>query len=429
MSASKKYRVLRQKLWSQPEFQDYSIEKKLLWIYLQTGTNANQLGIYQFLPRYVCLETGLSIDQIENIMNEFVEDGLVIYNRKTHEVCVLNFMVDQVAKGGTAVTQCLESDYKKVQDTSLIDAVIKHNQPLMGELPKTARDFLNSINNDTEENNKNLESISKNEELRNKNLELRINTGDNTDSVRTPVRDNTTETHLDNMDCADGNVVPTTDQIADYIMSKYYTDKQLANHTAMLFVEFNEKKNWECLKKSTWQRMLIGFLANDNKHRFDVEAVEARKAEAEKRAENERIEEERKAEEERKRQEQYDMYRHDWYPINSAQAMIDYIKQDLFFEQDYELGKCLHDMLCVSRTITEHELAQMFNESMFEQNEYGGFIELNDYGYRHSTNDRLRTIRCQISDDVYSGKYKPQTETDKPYIDTRNIYGEELPFA
>lgn len=412
MSKSNKYRVIRQKLWSQPEFQDYSLEKKLLWIYLQTGSNCNQLGIYPFLPRYVHLETGLSIEQINAIMDEFARDGLIIYNEKTHEVCVLNFMSDQVAKGGTAVTQCLESDYKKVQDTSLIDAMLEYNLPLMDELPKTARDFLVSIShsNDIEENNEdtstdNKEVTSENKELNSNNETVRINTGDNTESVRESVRDNTTVTKTVNDDIT---IIPTVDMVTKYIADNYYLDTATATATADAFIMYNEKDNWSFAKRSPWTKMLIGFLAKDKYHRFDDEAVELRKAEVEKKAEEERIEQEQKDEAERKQQEYKSMFRECWgdyLSINSAQDLLDYIKTNHFSEYDYSLGKCLYDQLYISHTLEEITVMALFDKGIIAYDEVSDYIRINDCDIEQAK-EPIKKIAEKLKKDSWSEKYR-----------------------
>lgn len=411
MSKSKKYRVIRQKLWSQPDFQDYEIEKKLMWIYLQTGTYANQLGIYPFMPRYVSLETGLSIEQIESIMSEFEKDGLIIYNRETREVAVFNFFEDQVAKGGTAVTQCLESDLKKVQDTSLIDAVLQHNLPLMDDLPKTAKDFLDSIiqskgigtiNDNKEDNTDNEEVNSENRELISKKVEVRINTGDNTESVRTPVRDYTTDTGNDVI------TIPTVEMVSQYITDVYFTDTDTSNKTANKFVTLNEQNQWQYLKHSTWQNILDKFLSNDKNHVFNADAVSIRKAEAEKKAEELRAEEERKAEQERKQQEYKSMFRECWNPysaINTAQGLIDYIKANHFSEYDYSLGSCLYDQLYVSHTLEEIMVMSLFDKHIILYDEVGDYISISDYGIGNA-NAPIQAIAEKLKKDSWSEKYR-----------------------
>lgn len=72
----------------------------------------------------------------------------------------------------------------------------------------------------------------------------------------------------------------------------------------------------------------------------------------------------KRAEEERKKKEQYDMFRHNRAYIHSAKDLIDYIKENFFFEYDYDLGQCIFNMLYVSKTLTEQDIADLYDEKI-----------------------------------------------------------------
>ncbi len=432
MSQSQKYRVILQELWSRPEFQDCGLEKKLLWIYLQTGTNANQLGIYPFLPRYACLETGIPIDQIENIMSEFVDDGLIRYNRKTHEVCVFCFMEEQANNGGKAFTQCVERDMSKVTDKSLIDAMVEYNMPILDKLKPTARAFIESLShgdNDMDDSNDIEESINKNEAeniehetvsnkqetVSSKHETVALNTAAVRGIVRDTVRDNNTTT------VNDDSVVPTVEQVSKYITDVYFTDTDISDRAARKFVELNEKNDWEYLKSSTWKHLVDKFLSKDKTHVFDSDSVNTRKAEAEKKAEADRIEAERKDEEERRWQEYKSMFRECWNPytaIHTAQDLINYIKQNHFSEYDYSLGKCLYDKIYVSQTLEPIMVMSLFEKGIICFDEVGDYIVLSDYKIRNAA-EPIKRIAEQLSKDTWSEKYRVP-EAPKPLVIPKN---------
>ena len=159
------FRVLRQEWWLDPDVQDWSPHKKLLWLYLQTNPKANQLGIYPFFPRYAALETGLELAEINDCLEEFEQAGLIVQNKNTHEIAVLNFISDQITVGGSVMLGYLNRNVKKVKDKGLLDAVRDYNLEHMDELveadrmTETGRNFINSLIPKDEE------GISNNEEL------------------------------------------------------------------------------------------------------------------------------------------------------------------------------------------------------------------------------------------------------------------------
>lgn len=423
MSKSQKYRVIRQELWSQPDFQDYSTEKKLMWIYLQTGSNANQLGIYRFMPRYASLETGLSIEQIESIMEEFVSEGLIRYNRETSEVCVFCFMRDQANNGGKAFTQCVERDLSKVRDKSLIDAMVEYNLPLLDELKPTAQTFIESLthNNETEDNKDNESSknetvSSKHETLNSNSKHEALNTDAVRDIVRDTVRDNTVTTTVN-----DDSVVPTVEQVSKYITDVYFTDTDISDRTARKFVELNEKNGWEYLKHSTWKHLLDKFLSTDKTHVFDSDSVSIRKAEAEKKAEALRAEEELKAEYESKLKEYKAMFKEGWNPysaINTAQDLINYVKGNYFTEYDYSLGKCLYEQMYVSHNLEEIMVMSLFEKGVIVYDDTGDYIVLSDYGISRA-NEPVKKIAEKLKQDSWSEKYRVP-EPPKPLVIPKN---------
>lgn len=211
------------------------------------------------------------------------------------------------------------------------------------------------------------------------------------------------------------NTIPTLDLVVNELMSTYYLTTTESQDVGTSFITYNTGKNWSGLKHKSWTMLLKQFVEHDK--RYTQDKIESRKAEAKK-----------KAEEERKQKEQYDMFRHDRAYIHSAQDLIDYIRENFFFEYDSDLGRCLFNMLYISKTLTEQDIADLYDEKIFDFDDIDGFVKLSDYGIEHTTNQRVKSIAERIKTDVWSGKYKPQTETEKSVIDTTNYYDEELPF-
>ena len=62
------YRLLHKSIWTDPDFQEYSSQGKLIFIYLCTSGKTTESGIYPVTPKSIATDTDIPIKTVENIL-------------------------------------------------------------------------------------------------------------------------------------------------------------------------------------------------------------------------------------------------------------------------------------------------------------------------------------------------------------------------
>lgn len=75
-----KYQPLYSSIWSDDKFENYSSNKKLLFIFLLTNQFVEKSGIYKISIRQICFYTGLTNDVINDVINELINEGKIQYD-------------------------------------------------------------------------------------------------------------------------------------------------------------------------------------------------------------------------------------------------------------------------------------------------------------------------------------------------------------
>ena len=84
------YKPLYDSIWSDVDFQEYTVSKKLLYIYLITNKFTEKSGIYKITVRQMSFDTGIEKDLINDLINEFINDGKLKYDAKNGIMFVKN---------------------------------------------------------------------------------------------------------------------------------------------------------------------------------------------------------------------------------------------------------------------------------------------------------------------------------------------------
>ncbi|MBU3113572.1 DnaD domain-containing protein [Clostridium lacusfryxellense] len=87
-----KYRQLYTEFWSDSFVLELPHEEKFFYLYLLTNTKTTQSGIYEISKKFIELETGLSNEVIEKLLNKFKEYNKILYSTDTKEIMILNWM-------------------------------------------------------------------------------------------------------------------------------------------------------------------------------------------------------------------------------------------------------------------------------------------------------------------------------------------------
>lgn len=99
-------------------------EDKYFFLYLLTNQNTTQIGIYKITKKQMAFDLGYSIETVESLMirmEQFLK--IIRYNPKTRELAIKNWGKYNLQKGGKPVIDCIYSELKEVEDTSLITYV------------------------------------------------------------------------------------------------------------------------------------------------------------------------------------------------------------------------------------------------------------------------------------------------------------------
>ncbi|WP_318246283.1 hypothetical protein [Bacillus sp. PS06] len=123
-----KYRMVRTDFWKNPIVsEEMTPEDKYFFLYLLTNPHTTQIGIYKITKKQMAFDTGYSIETIHALMDRMIRHHQMIrYNPETREIAIKNWGNYNLHKGGKPVMDCIFSELKEVEDTSLIEYVTAH---------------------------------------------------------------------------------------------------------------------------------------------------------------------------------------------------------------------------------------------------------------------------------------------------------------
>jgi DnaD/phage-associated family protein len=140
-----KYRMVRVDFWRNPVvLEEMSPEDKYFYLYLLTNPSTTQIGIYQITKKQMAFDLGYSIESVQALMDRFIHHHKVIrYNSETRELAIKNWGKYNLQKGGKPVMDCIYSELKEVEDTSLIRYVSESIQK--GEICSVYQSFCKQV--------------------------------------------------------------------------------------------------------------------------------------------------------------------------------------------------------------------------------------------------------------------------------------------
>jgi DnaD/phage-associated family protein len=140
-----KFRMVRVDFWRNPVvLEEMSPEDKYFYLYLLTNPNTTQIGIYQITKKQMAFDLGYSIESVHALVDRFIHHHKVIrYNPVTRELAIKNWGKYNLQKGGKPVMDCIYSELKEVEDTSLIQYVSESIQK--GEICSVYQSFCKQV--------------------------------------------------------------------------------------------------------------------------------------------------------------------------------------------------------------------------------------------------------------------------------------------
>lgn len=118
------YRNVQVNFWQDEFILDLTPEERYFYIYLLTGTKTKQCGIYILPKRVAELETGYSMETVEKLLNRFVEYGKILYDTKTKEVFIINWLHYNPISNAN-VEKCVLRELKTVKSNEFIHIFLR----------------------------------------------------------------------------------------------------------------------------------------------------------------------------------------------------------------------------------------------------------------------------------------------------------------
>lgn len=125
------FRQIHIKFWQDAFVLDLTPEEKYFYIYLMTNSKTSQCGIYELPKRIIETETGYNRETVDKLLKRFVEYGKIIYNEKSKEIIVINWMKFNY-NSSVKVQACIKKELEKIKTVEFIkilDKKIKEINP------------------------------------------------------------------------------------------------------------------------------------------------------------------------------------------------------------------------------------------------------------------------------------------------------------
>ncbi len=131
-----KVRPILIQIWSDPDFQDYNIQEKLVFIFIFTNDIATQSGVYQLTFKDIFDKTGVSKKDVKEIITKSFQKK-VVYDSKNSVIWVKNYLRhNSINKNPCNVIRSVLNDYKATKRSHVWNGYWEHNGHLIEELIK-----------------------------------------------------------------------------------------------------------------------------------------------------------------------------------------------------------------------------------------------------------------------------------------------------
>lgn len=133
MAATALSRPVYTEFWIRPDVNEqYTLDDKLLYIYLITNTHFLQHAIYKLSKRMMMMELNMPEDRFNIAFNRLENDFKVIkYSTKTNEVAILDYLKYGIISSGSALTNLFDNLGKKIDDLDLLKDVYTESLNLL----------------------------------------------------------------------------------------------------------------------------------------------------------------------------------------------------------------------------------------------------------------------------------------------------------
>lgn len=112
-----KYKPLYSSIWTDNQFENYSPEKKLVYIFLLTNQYVEKSGIYKVSVRQIAFNTSVTNDIINDIINDLINEDKIQYDFKEGIIFIKNLFKYQkgMIKNENILLLTLKRNYELVK--------------------------------------------------------------------------------------------------------------------------------------------------------------------------------------------------------------------------------------------------------------------------------------------------------------------------
>ena len=116
-------RNVRADIWDTRRFAEYSAKQKLFWFYLHTSDATSDTSVFRLRLSRASDACGIGKSEAKKILDGFIEEGLVVYDSETEEVCITDYFVyGHEPLSGIGYTY-YRKDLKKIELQKILDAL------------------------------------------------------------------------------------------------------------------------------------------------------------------------------------------------------------------------------------------------------------------------------------------------------------------
>jgi DnaD/phage-associated family protein len=118
-----RFRKLYHQIWSDPDFQEYTPEQKLLFIYAFSNNKTTESGIYNITARTISHETGISLETVDELLVKGFKN--ISYDIVNHCIYVRKFRIYNPGGNPSLISKSIVADYNSTRNTGLWGLFIK----------------------------------------------------------------------------------------------------------------------------------------------------------------------------------------------------------------------------------------------------------------------------------------------------------------
>ena len=134
-----KVRPILIQIWEDPDFQEFSIQEKLIFIFIFTNDKVTQSGVYQLTYKDVFDKTGVSKVEVKKAILETFSRK-VVYDPKNSLIWVKNYLRhNSTSKNPCNVMRSVLNSYKSTKRSDIWGGYWEYNGELIDGLIKKSK--------------------------------------------------------------------------------------------------------------------------------------------------------------------------------------------------------------------------------------------------------------------------------------------------